>query len=145
MSFLFIKRVLQVSIGLFFVTSGSLHLGNQFNFMEAVGNYRIVSGSMAVVLAEVLPFLQITCGVSLVCGLFARGGNILTLLMCIAFCLAQISVLSRGLNVDCGCFGSYSKNVGAQSLAIAMMLTLSTAICLEDSSGRPILRFVSRR
>jgi len=54
----------------------------------------------------VLPMLEIVVGACLVLGLLVRFTGAISALMQLAFIIGIISVWSRGIAINCGCFGS---------------------------------------
>ncbi len=123
------------------ILSSVLHLTNPYRFVESVGNYRIVAGTFAVLVGSYLPFIQLVCGISLICGIFTRGANIVAVALAVTFCFAQASVLVRGLDIECGCFGTYSSDVGFTSLiSAAAMLILSGFLVVSESHVRRVRR-----
>ncbi len=74
-------------------------------FAESIHAYRLVPDAAVNVLALIIPWLELLCGVFLVAGVKLRAGTLLSLVLLVIFTLAIISALVRGLNIDCGCFG----------------------------------------
>ena len=66
--------------------------------------------------AVTLPWIEWFCGVLLVLGVFVRSVSALTTMLLSVFLAGMISALSRGLEINCGCFGSPHETIGAFSL-----------------------------
>lgn len=71
----------------------------------AVRAYQLLPGDAAVTVGHLLPILEIVVGGCLVLGLLTRGAALLSGLLFIAFIVGIVSVWSRGITIDCGCFG----------------------------------------
>ena len=72
-----------------------------------VRNYELpVPDGINVVIGHALPFLEIGIGILLVLGLFTRLSGVVSSLMLVAFIIGIGSAWSRGLTIDCGCFGN---------------------------------------
>lgn len=64
---------------------------------------------MSFFLALALPWTEVICGAFLVFGLFRRPSALLLSGFLAAFLVLVIVTIARGLDVDCGCFGSFSR------------------------------------
>ena len=58
-----------------------------------------------------VPVLEIITGLSLILGVFESRASFAALMMALLFGIALGSALFRGLEVDCGCFGSGAPSV----------------------------------
>lgn len=56
-------------------------------------------------LAYVLPWSEVLAGLLLIVGLWARGAALVVLVMMLAFIAGIVSLMSRGVNEPCTCFG----------------------------------------
>ncbi len=64
-----------------------------------------------------LPWIELVAGLAMLFGVRARAGGLLTSAMMIAFTVAVGIAMARGIDVECGCFGtSDGTRVGAQKL-----------------------------
>ena len=109
MSFLrhpWLIRAAQLAIGAVFVWAGLAKVGNLEVFATEIMHFEMIPDALANLLAMSLPWIELLAGVSLIAGIRARSGALLTLLMMIAFTVAVGQAWMRGLTVDCGCFGS---------------------------------------
>lgn len=68
--------------------------------------YELVSYEVARLIGTVLPVVEIVLGVLLVVGAFTRASAALGGLLMIVFIAGIVSAWSRGLAIDCGCFGT---------------------------------------
>lgn len=87
------------------------------------------------------PWIEIIAGAMLILGIWTRGAALVIGGLLVVFIALLLSVLYRGLNVDCGCFGDMSpfcpakvgwcniiQNVGMLAAAIAIMATRRHAL-----------------
>ena len=56
------------------------------------------------IIATVLPWVELLCGLGVLFGIFLRGSSLLLGTMLAIFTLAVVSALVRGLDISCGCF-----------------------------------------
>ncbi len=73
--------------------------------VRAVRAYRLLPEPAVLVLGYGLPFLEIGLAVLLLFGLATRVLGSISALLFVAFIVGVASAWSRGLAIDCGCFG----------------------------------------
>jgi len=101
-----VALALAVCVGGAFIYAGALKAWNPVKFAEDISNFRLVPWALGVRMAFYLPWLEIFCGVALIVGWLRSGAiAILTALM-VVFIAATVSAKARGIDLDCGCFGS---------------------------------------
>ncbi|OQY02381.1 MAG: hypothetical protein B6I26_00635 [Desulfobacteraceae bacterium 4572_130] len=86
-------------------------------FAKIVYSYQILPDFFVNITAIVLPWLEFVLGVFLIAGFYIQGSAIITNILLIIFMGAIIFNLSRGLNINCGCF-STSLNTSISLLTI---------------------------
>ena len=74
--------------------------------VRAVRAYRILPESIVPTLGHALPTVEILLGSLLLLGLFTRVMAVLSALFFVAFIIGISSAWARGLEINCGCFGS---------------------------------------
>src|SRR5208283_2935924 len=75
-------------------------------FRVLVQRYGILPDVLAGPFSYVLPFLEIAIGLYLAVGLFVRGTAVVGTFLFAVFLAAQVSAWTRGISLDCGCFGA---------------------------------------
>lgn len=109
--------VVQLLLGAPLVISGLIHLSNPYQFLEAVLRYDVLYDEWASVFANMMIFLSMITGLALIFDLFPQGALAISVGMFTMFAVAQLSVLVRGINAMCGCFGSFSHEVSWYSFS----------------------------
>ena len=92
-------------VGGVWIWAGALKLPDTGSSVTAVRAYQLLPLSIADGVGRVLPMLEVVVGVCLVLGLLARLAGGLSALMQLAFIIGIVSVWSRGISINCGCFG----------------------------------------
>lgn len=92
-------------VGVVLLVAGALKIVNIPAMELAINAYKIFPYEIVKVLAYVVPISELVLGVLLVLGLFTRISAILSGLMFAAFIAGIASAWTRGLSLDCGCFG----------------------------------------
>ena len=106
--------------------SGTQHVANQYVFLGTILDYQLVTPLLAVLVAAVLPWLHLILAAILIApGVPSRTPLMAAAGLGVFFVIVQITVLMRGLPIDCGCFGGMTERpVGMTSLAIAGSLAI---------------------
>ena len=112
-------------------------------FARAIDNYRvafpIIGKGYVFLAAGFLPALELVTAIGLLWNRTKRGAALIAGLMMIVFIILITQAVARGLNIDCGCFGS-----GVTSKLMAREVGLKAI--LEDVLwlGMAIFIFVRR-
>jgi uncharacterized membrane protein YphA (DoxX/SURF4 family) len=108
-------------------------------FAEAIANYHLVPDALVGAVAVVVPVLELVIAVALVVGLGARGAAIAAAAMLVSFTIGMIQAMARGIDLDCGCFGTATKTeVGWGSIArnVALIGLAVVIAILPDAKWR---------
>ena len=124
-----------------FLLSASIHLSNPYEFMSAIYGYRIGNESVGEAAALAIPFLLAGVGGALLFGVAIEGAFATAIGLLIVFLAAQISVISRGISADCGCFGmAGSSPVDRHTLVRLGMILAGSIIGLSCAIARRRVR-----
>jgi uncharacterized membrane protein YphA (DoxX/SURF4 family) len=93
-------------LGAVFIYAGVQKIFSPADFSQSIQNYMILPPLLINLVAILLPWLEIYCGVFLIAGIFSCASAILISVMNLTFTIALCSALIRGLDINCGCFGS---------------------------------------
>jgi uncharacterized membrane protein YphA (DoxX/SURF4 family) len=104
--------VFRVVLGGLFIYAGVVKVVDPLGFAQDIRNYRLVGQSLAFVAAIVLPWLEILAGAFLIAGVWKRGAALVITGLLVFFIVLTLVTMARGLDVDCGCFGSLSRKSG---------------------------------
>lgn len=95
-------------VGGVFIWAGLLKFFDPLDFAQNIKNYQIFPQEISFLLALILPWTEVICGVFLVLGIFHRASSLLASLLLAAFVILVSVTMARGIDTDCGCFGSFS-------------------------------------
>jgi len=102
-----------------------------------VYNFDILPGPLAIAFGWTLPFIEFLCGVGLLFGLFTRLCAIGIALLSISFLIAKAVVLSRGIDMECGCFGAIGSTMASWSIYLdPAILIISAAVLIAPRESR---------
>ena len=99
-------------LGGLFVYAGAVKVLEPLDFAQNVRNYQLVGQSLSFVAAIILPWLEILAGLALILGVWTRGAALVVTGLLVFFIVLTAVTMARGLDVDCGCFGSLSRKSG---------------------------------
>lgn len=109
----FLRRPLfwwaRLALGLIFVLASVDKLLHPEAFAKIIFNYQILPDSFINITAIILPWLELLLGGLLLAGLWLPGAVLLTNLLLVMFWGTLIFNIARGLDVQCGCFSTDSR------------------------------------
>jgi uncharacterized membrane protein YphA (DoxX/SURF4 family) len=100
---------LRLGVGVLFVVTGALKLKDPTAFATEIHNYQLFPW-LAPYLAATLPAIEVVLGAALIAGprAWVRAGALGTGALMMVFTAAVSTVVYRGINISCGCFGAGS-------------------------------------
>jgi uncharacterized membrane protein YphA (DoxX/SURF4 family) len=102
---------LALIIGAAFIYAGALKVADPVKFAKDIANFHILPWAFGTRLAFYLPWLEILAGLALITGWLRRGAIAILTALTVIFTIATVSAKVRGIDLDCGCFGSATKNL----------------------------------
>ena len=122
-------RGVRVLLGLLLVVAGLAKIGAPQAFAGQIENFDALPIGWENLFAVTLPWVEVVAGLALGLGVQARSAAWLALGLLLVFDAAIVQAMARGLNIDCGCFGTAAgTRVGLAKLAENGALTLAAAI-----------------
>jgi uncharacterized membrane protein YphA (DoxX/SURF4 family) len=92
---------------------------------------------LAYALGWALPFIELSCALGLLFGVLTRLSSLGTALLSASFLVAKVIVLSRGMDIECGCFGAVVSTMASWSIYLdPIVLILSLAVLLSPGPSR---------
>lgn len=91
-------------IGGMFIYASFYKIVDPAAFAKSIWFYHLVPGKLINLMALVLPWLEMICGLAVIVGFWYRGAALWSNIMLIVFIAALASTVVRGISIDCGCF-----------------------------------------
>jgi putative oxidoreductase len=91
-------------LALVFIYAGTVKMQDVVAFAGHVAAYQILPYAANYLVASTLPYVEFLAGVMLLLNLRVRPALVTVAAMTVVFMVALVSVLWRGLEIDCGCF-----------------------------------------
>lgn len=124
-----LEWLLRLGLAAVFLYAAVPKLLDPVAFAKAIDNYRIafplIGKGYVYLAAGFLPALEFITALGLVWNRTKRGAALLAIILLVMFVILITQAVARGLNIDCGCFGS-----GATSKLMAR--TVGLKAILED-------------
>lgn len=99
-------------MGGIFVYAGWVKIQNPQAFADSIATFQLVPLPLINLMALGLPFFEILLGLCLLTGWRKEAAIFSVMILSMVFALALSQALIRGLEVDCGCFGSGPPSAG---------------------------------
>jgi uncharacterized membrane protein YphA (DoxX/SURF4 family) len=106
----------RIVLGGLFIYAGFTKLQHRYLFEVTVDTYQLLPSWGVIVVAAVLPWLEIALGLLLLAGWKLRYVAAFTGLLLGAFLVAMGITYARGIEANCGCFG-FGEPITPRSLA----------------------------
>jgi putative oxidoreductase len=138
MGFLTRKAVITICrlmLAAIFLAAALGKIANPKEFSDSVAAYRMLPITWVNIIAIVLPWVELVIGLALVSGIQTRQAALLSVLLNAVFIIAAISAMSRGLDIECGCFtvSKAHSNVGWMLLARDMAFVFLGAVVMKKA------------
>jgi len=114
-----VTLILRWIVALVFIYAGVGKILNPTGFAENIDNYRMLPYFLVTIMAAILPWLEVLCGLLLIFGKWLKGASLIVIAMNAVFIVAITSALLRGLDINCGCF-----SLAADSAKVGIMRLL---------------------
>lgn len=106
----------RLGLGGLFLYAGLLKADDIPAFAGQIAAYRLLPYQANYLLAATLPYVEILAGALLLANRHVRPASLLLAGMTLVFMVALVSVIARGLEIDCGCFGPHDNSTPQQAL-----------------------------
>jgi len=124
-------------LGGVFIWAGVVKIDAPLDFAQDIDNYRIFPRSISFFLALILPYIEVLCGLLILSGIMRRAGAFFLSGLLVGFLILIVITLIRGIDVECGCFGSLGRKVDYKLLLTDLtLLFFSLNVFFYRQSGR---------
>ncbi len=138
---LFLFRII---LGFVFIYAGILKISDPAGFSEVINNYKLLPLLFVNFFAITLPWIEVVAGLFLLFGISVKENSFIISIMLVVFIFAIVISLGRGLNIECGCFGtSLGTKVGIIKLVenfvlltFSLLLTKFNSVFLSITSHK---------
>ena len=124
---------IRLFLGALFVYTGLLKLYDPPGFLDDLYQYELLGERAGFAVAFLVPVIELAFGALLLAGSARRVALSGAAVLLLVFVMAQGSAMSRGLVIDCACFGDAAPGgalVGPWSIARTTALALLAGVAL---------------
>lgn len=131
---------LRLGLGALMLVPGVLKMRDPVAFATEIHNYQLFP-ALAPVLAAALPAVEIALGAALLAGprAWVRAGALGATALLAVFTVAVVSVVARGINITCGCFGAGSGPITGLTVVrdLALLAAAAALFLLSADPSAP--------
>ena len=98
--------VIRLVVGFVFIFAAVSKAADPEGFAQAIFNYKLLPDFLINILAITLPWIELSAGLLLMFGISAKENSAILSGLLVIFIIAIVISLLRGLDIDCGCFGT---------------------------------------
>lgn len=114
--------VVRLALGCLFIYGSLPKIRQPYDFLSSVYSYELVGPKLGMLIAMILPWLELLVGICLVGGIFIGGALLVSAGMAAMFTFVLSSAIYRGLEISCGCFGAGTDLIGYSTVIRAVMI-----------------------
>ncbi len=111
----FLLFLLRILLGFVFIYAGAEKISDPAGFSTSIANYRLLPIFMINFFAITIPWIEIVAGSMLILGISVKENAAIITAMLSVFIIAIGISLIRGLDIECGCFGT-GNQIGIQKI-----------------------------
>jgi uncharacterized membrane protein YphA (DoxX/SURF4 family) len=126
----------RIIVAFIFILAGIEKISNPSAFSDSIQNYKLLHLILINILAITLPWIELIGGILLLLGILVKENSYIISVMLVVFIIAIGISLARGLNIDCGCFGtSLGTQIGLLKVGENIILLLMSFLLIKFGSG----------
>jgi uncharacterized membrane protein YphA (DoxX/SURF4 family) len=132
----------RIILGIVFIFAAITKAYEPDGFAQSIANYKLIPFSLVNFLAIILPWIELSAGLLLIFGISVKENSAILSVLLFVFIIAIAISLVRGLDIDCGCFGTVDgtkvgvqkilENVGLLFLGLILIKFDSKHLSLQD-------------
>lgn len=135
-----ISFIFRIIIGGIFLVSGLAKISDPVRLIFTLRDFKLFPEIIVPFTAIYLPWLEFILGLLIIVGLLYRTSSLMLACLNFIFMLAILSVIVRGIEVDCGCFGLLADMLKIPDMAdmkavIRNMLFIGMSIYIFKTKG----------
>ena len=130
----------RIILGLVFIYASLDKISNPSDFSDLIDNFHISPVLLSNIVALILPWVELLCGLCLIFGCMVRGANVLIFAMLLFFIMILSQAVYRGIDTHCGCFkvaevlepSDFKKNLLKRIVEDIILLSMSFAVLVKS-------------
>ena len=132
----YLLLIIRVVLGFVFIYAAVTKISDLNGFSQAIYNYKLFPLFLVNILAIILPWIELSAGLLLVFGVSVKDNSAIISGLLVIFIIAVLISLFRGLDIECGCFGTVDgSKVGIQKILENIGLLILGIILIKFDSS----------
>jgi uncharacterized membrane protein YphA (DoxX/SURF4 family) len=126
---------IRLFLGFIFIFAAVTKIADPAGFSQSIYNYKLMPDFLINVLAIVFPWIELVVGILLIFGISVKENSAILTGLLVVFIIAIVISLARGLDINCGCFGTVEgSKVGLMKILENVGLVLLGLILIKFDS-----------
>ena len=126
---------IRIFFGFIFIFAAISKVTDPLGFSQSIYNYKLMPDFIINLLAIAFPWIELVAGILLVFGISVKENSAILSGLLVIFIFAIAISLARGLDIDCGCFGTVDgSKVGLMKILENIGLLLLGLILIKFDS-----------
>ncbi len=126
---------IRLFVGLIFILAAITKVSDPQGFSQSIYNYKLMPDFIINFLAIAFPWIELVTGLLIIFGISVKENAAILSGLLVVFIIAIAISLARGLNIDCGCFGTVGgTKVGLQKILENVGLLILGLILIKFDS-----------
>lgn len=132
------------ALAIVFIYAGVVKSNDITAFAGQIANYQILPYAWNYLVASILPYLELLCGLLLLLNMRVRPAVLVLFVLNIAFMIVLLSAIIRGFDIDCGCFRPDSVNPTSplaalwRDVGLLLLMVVAWVSRYSQSSGETL-------
>jgi uncharacterized membrane protein YphA (DoxX/SURF4 family) len=135
-----VSWLLRISVAILFIYAGILKFLDPVEFYRDILNYQIMPDICAYAIAYFLPPFEILLGFAMLLSSFLKSALFGISLLLAVFIIALVSTIARGLDISCGCFGSWNPATALESIVKDTAVLFACLVIYLLNSNKNLLK-----
>lgn len=132
----YLLLAIRIFLGFIFTFAAITKVTDPIGFSQSIYNYKLLPDFTINFFAIAFPWLELVAGVLLIFGISVKENSAILSSLLIIFIIAIVISVARGLNIDCGCFGTVDgTKVGFLKVLENIGLLILSFILIKFDSG----------
>jgi uncharacterized membrane protein YphA (DoxX/SURF4 family) len=128
--------VLRVFLGVIFIASSADKVLHPDRFAIAIRAYELIPVGLTNIFALVVAWSELIAGIMLIFGVLTRKAAAAVFVLLVAFTIAILTTMIRGLVIDCGCFTNEGgSQTGAKLVLRNIFLVVVSLMVIRFDGG----------
>jgi uncharacterized membrane protein YphA (DoxX/SURF4 family) len=112
----YLALVFRLYLGGLFIYASMYKINYAGEFVESIASYQLVPYPVVNLMALVMPWLELICGILLIAGIRSKSAVTVIAGLLVMFSVAVLVTLIRDIPIGCGCFSSVEDPMSIASL-----------------------------